>query len=222
MKTLLTVIALMLSVALSAQEIKIGNQVWLQKNLNVGVMIPNTQNQANNGIIEKWCYNNDTNMCNIYGGLYQWAEMVQYLDGVTNATHFSSPPIEGVQGICPEGWHIPRLNEFVTLFKALGDSDVAGGKMKETGTDHWGNKSLPKKWQYNINATNESGFTSLPGGCAINGTSKMVNETASFWTLTKGTLPRAAYFIGNVTYFGKIALGENNKLTGSSVRCVKD
>ena len=76
--------------------ILIGSQCWLAKNLNVGIKINNgSLSPSNNGIIEKYCYNNDTNYCNTYGGLYEWNEMMQY------------SLIESSQGICPCGWHIP-------------------------------------------------------------------------------------------------------------------
>jgi len=59
--------------------VQIGTQCWLKENLNIGTKIPGTQNQANNGTIEKYCYNNDEANCAIYGGLYQWNEMMQYV-----------------------------------------------------------------------------------------------------------------------------------------------
>jgi len=63
--------------------VTIGNQTWMKENLNVGTMIDSTKDQANNGIIEKYCFENDTANCNKYGGLYEWAEAVQYQDGAT-------------------------------------------------------------------------------------------------------------------------------------------
>ena len=83
--------------------VQIGNQCWLKENINAGVMIPSNQNQTNNGVIEKYCYNDDSTNCSAYGGLYQWNEAMQYSTA------------ERTQGICPGGWHIPTIKEIDTL-----------------------------------------------------------------------------------------------------------
>jgi uncharacterized protein (TIGR02145 family) len=116
----------------------------MAENLNIGTMINGSSNQTDNSTIEKYCYDNNTSNCDTYGGLYQWDEMMQYTTQ------------QSTQGICPSGWHIPTDNEWITLTNFLGGVLIAGGKMKETGTTHW---SSP-----NTGATNESGFTALPGG----------------------------------------------------------
>ena len=74
------------------KTVLIGDQCWTRESLNIGTMIYGVDDMSDNGLIEKYCYNNDTNNCNIYGGLYQWEEMMQYASS------------EGVQGICPDGW----------------------------------------------------------------------------------------------------------------------
>jgi uncharacterized protein (TIGR02145 family) len=125
------------------KTIQIGKQCWMKENLNIGTMIKSNTEQSNNGIIEKYCINDDIQYCREYGGLYQWNELMNY------------DTIEGRQGICPKGWHIPGLKELVTLTDYLGGDNVAGGKMKEAGTFYW--KSP------NSGATNESGFSGLPG-----------------------------------------------------------
>jgi len=56
----------------------IGIQCWMTENLNIGIAILGSQDQTNNGNIEKYCYDNNSANCDVYGGLYQWAEMVQY------------------------------------------------------------------------------------------------------------------------------------------------
>ena len=58
--------------------IQIFSQCWLKENLNVGVMIDGQTYQWDNGIIEKYCYNNEPDNCTEYGGLYQWQEMMQH------------------------------------------------------------------------------------------------------------------------------------------------
>lgn len=83
--------------------VQIFNQCWLNENLNIGFRINNILDQEDNSVIEKYCYNNDFTKCDIYGGLYQWDEMMQYVE------------IQGVQGICPTDWHIPTDNEWKIL-----------------------------------------------------------------------------------------------------------
>jgi uncharacterized protein (TIGR02145 family) len=107
-------------------------------------MISGGKDQADNGVIEKYCYEDTASNCDIYGGLYSWDEMMQY------------SYTEGGQGICPQGWHIPTSAEYNALSDFLGGENVSGGKMKETGTAHWNSP--------NTGATNSSGFTALPGG----------------------------------------------------------
>jgi uncharacterized protein (TIGR02145 family) len=195
--------------------VQIGTQCWLRENMNIGTRIDVTSAQTNNPTIEKYCYNNDPNNCNVYGGLYQWAEMVQYLSGVTNTTHWNPLPVGNVQGICPAGWHIPTDAERLTLVTAMGGNTLAGGAMKEIGLAHWGPL-------YNVGATNQYGFTALPGGYAGNGSSYFIRENATFWTTEKGTLANAAQFFGASSADDWIVGGENFKTTGLSVRCLKD
>ncbi|MFH0761652.1 MAG: fibrobacter succinogenes major paralogous domain-containing protein [Bacteroidota bacterium] len=89
--------------------VQIGGQCWMAKNLNVGRYVASTvsnidhSNLSNNGIVEKYCYNNDINNCTLYGGLYDWDEAMGYSD------------TEGAQGICPEGWHMPSDNDWKAL-----------------------------------------------------------------------------------------------------------
>ena len=70
-------------------------------------MIHGTMEQSNNGIIEKYCYNNEPDSCTKYGGLYQWNEMMQYTTQ------------QGAQGICPPGWHLPTDEEWKVLEGAV-------------------------------------------------------------------------------------------------------
>jgi len=83
--------------------IKIGYQCWMAENLNIGTRIEGIIDQTNNDIIEKYCYDNDENNCNQFGGLYQWNEIMQY------------STVQGIQGICPEGWHLPTDSEWFIM-----------------------------------------------------------------------------------------------------------
>jgi uncharacterized protein (TIGR02145 family) len=126
--------------------VTIGTQTWMAENLKVGTPIISQQNQADNHIIEYYSYENLDSNYVIYGGLYQWDEMMQY-QPADNKT------IGTTQGVCPDGWHIPTNTEWLTLIYEI---EANGGKLKEKGTARW--KSP------NVGATNEFGFSALPGG----------------------------------------------------------
>ncbi len=180
----------------------IGNQCWLKENLNVGLMINGTEEMTDNSVIEKYCYDDNPANCNEYGGLYQWNEMMQY----------STTP--GVQGICPAGWHIPIDDEWTILIDFLGGENVAGGKMKETGTTHWNSP--------NTGATNESGFTGLGGGyLSINGNFSSFGNTVFFWSSTEVIVSSA--WIRPLYYSNTTASRDyTTKESGASVRCIKN
>jgi uncharacterized protein (TIGR02145 family) len=132
------------------KTIKIGTQTWMAENLNAGEYFGCDHWPPNNdGIIEKMCYNDATINCDIFGGLYEWIEAMGWHRSDTGT-------IGTVQGICPVGWHIPTEKEYLVLVDYLGGSLIAGGKLKEAGTDNW---TSP-----NTGATNESGFSALPAG----------------------------------------------------------
>ena len=181
--------------------IQIGTQCWFQENLNVGTKINGSLDQSDNSIIEKYCYNDLESNCDVYGGLYQWNEMMQY----------STTP--GVQGICPTGWHLPTDGEWTTLTDYLGGISVAGGKMKETGTAHW---SPP-----NTGATNSSGFTALPGGCCGSPTFNGLTNYTYFWSssqydATSAWLRSLAFNSASVIRYS------NFKIAGFSARCLHE
>ena len=134
----------------------IGTQCWMAQNLNFGTMITSSVDEMNNGVVEKHCYDNLESNCSVYGGLYEWGEMVQYLNGATNNSSWNPVPNWNVQGICLSGWHIPSREEWNTLRSYLGGYDLAGGKLKEAGLSHW--------LSPNTGATDESHFTALPAG----------------------------------------------------------
>jgi len=181
----------------------IGTQCWFAQNLNVGAKILGSSGQINNGIIEKYCYNDEDNNCTFYGGLYQWDEAMQYSTK------------EGAKGICPTGWHLPANAEWTTLTTFLGES-VAGGKLKEAGTAHWISP--------NTGATNSSGFTALPGGArADNGGFSALASDAFFWSSSQGDATYA--WLRDVFYDSERVYqyyNNYNKMYGFSARCIQD
>ncbi|MEI7498899.1 MAG: FISUMP domain-containing protein [Bacteroidota bacterium] len=188
--------------------LKSGKQTWMAENLNVGVRIDaGTLDQTNNNIIEKYCYNNDEANCAIYGGLYQWNEMMQYV---------TTPE---VKGICPTGWHIPTDGEWTTLTTFLEGESVVGGKMKsigtiQTGTGLW---NTP-----NTGATNESGFTAVPAGCrCYYGPFNTIGYSGTWWSSSEGSTSDA--WLRHLSY-NSSGVGRNydTKTLGFSVRCLRD
>jgi uncharacterized protein (TIGR02145 family) len=210
----------------SYTAVKIGNQCWMAENLNIGSSITGVTEQSNNATIEKYCYSDNDANCTTYGGLYQWAEMVQYTNGATNTASPSPALPEPLQGICPSGWHIPTDAEWCTMENTVEASTDAscniagwrgtntGGLLKETGTTHW---TSP-----NTDATNTSGFTALPGGYrSTDGSFGGVGINGYWWSATETGASigwrRDLYYLESRVY-----RVNGTKGYAFSVRCVKD
>ena len=194
--------------------VQIGDQCWLKENLNVGEMIPGTTEQSDNGILEKYCYENSPDSCAKYGGLYQWDEMMQY----------TTTP--GVQGICPPGWHLPTDEEWKVLEGAVDSQYGIGDPVWDNegfrGYDAGKNLKTTSGWNENGNGTDLFSFSGLPGGFRIDDTDfGYVGYFNHLWTSTKGNVGYAWY--RNLEYFN---VGVNRSFTpkenGFSVRCLRD
>jgi uncharacterized protein (TIGR02145 family) len=183
--------------------VQIGTQCWMAENLNVGGRIDLNQDQHNNTTIEKYCYNNLEANCDVYGGLYQWYEMMQY--------NFEP----GIQGVCPNGWYLPTAQEWSVLINFLDGEGVAGGKMKENGTSHWDSP--------NTGATNSSGFTALPAGWCYSSYNNWyygnLGHYTVFWSSTGYNDYLGRYLYSDVSTAFQSSL---NGWNGYSVRCLKD
>lgn len=92
----------------------IGNQCWLADNLNIGTQIASSATSSNNEIIEKYCLDDNSINCDLYGGLYTWSEAMRYS---------TSSEFEPKQGICPEGWRIPTDSDWYILENGLKDNN---------------------------------------------------------------------------------------------------
>ncbi len=202
-----------ISKSITYEEVTIGKQVWMTKNLNVdkfrnGDSIPHAKTKADwqiaaTGHKPAWCYyEHDSTYGAKYGKLYNWYA------------------VNDPRGLAPEGWHIPSINEWVTLFDFLGGAKVAGVKMKSTrGWDaHDGGSG---------NGTNKSGFSGLPGGyCShTHGFFGFVGKNGGWWTSTsyKENTKSARY----VSLYNSGSDAESNssfynKGNGYSVRCLRD
>jgi uncharacterized protein (TIGR02145 family) len=205
-------------------------QVWMAVNLNVGTMISASTNQTNNGIQEKWCYNNNAATCTTYGGLYQWDEAMQYAAGVNCDPCGSS----GVQGLCPAGYHIPTdlewsryewcvennisptgntsLNTFQTNTGWRGSNAAGvgpGSKMKVTSSN-------TPSWD----GTNTSGFSALPAGNALAGSFSQLGTYAYFWSATEsGSNAWGRYLYTGYAQSNRVGF---SKAYGFSVRCLQN
>jgi uncharacterized protein (TIGR02145 family) len=103
------------------QTVQLGVQCWLATNLNYGTILASSQDQRDNCIVEKYCYNDNPVNCTNYGGLYQWDKLML----------FDETPAD--QGFCPPAWHIPTENEWNTLFATYINSGFAGSPLKYSG-----------------------------------------------------------------------------------------
>lgn len=187
------------------KTVKIGTQTWFAENLratkyNDGTSIPNVteQNTWKNLTTPAYCwYNNDqATYGNIYGALYNWYTV-------------------NTGKLCPTGWHVPTDFEWSILTAYLDGDNFAGSKMKEAGTTHWNSP--------NNGATNESGFTALPGGDRLSNDESFVNlsKSAYYWSSTSASTSDAWYRYLNYNYTSCDGLN-NFKEIGISVRCLKN
>jgi uncharacterized protein (TIGR02145 family) len=193
--------------------IQVFSQCWLKENMNAGMMIPSSQDQTNNDLIEKYCMGDNQYNCNLLGGLYFWNEMMKY-----NNT-------SGGQGICPDGFHVPTDLEWQILEGAADSTyeiggpewnvngwrgNNAGGNLKQTGTD---------LWEYpNTGATNAYGLTIIPAGYFVQG---------GFWGPGYKTYIWSSNYVGK--YYrnmdwnqAKIQRNTGGPETAFSVRCIKN
>jgi uncharacterized protein (TIGR02145 family) len=195
--------------------IHIGDQCWMQDNLNVGTMVSGAH--SFNTLLEKSCYDNSEMNCDIYGGVYDWNEMMKY--------NPSNP-----QGICPVGWHVPTDEQWKTLegfadsYYPIGDAQWnntgdrgfdAGGHLKDTGLIYW---TAP-----NFGATNITEFTSLPSGYRnpSNGYYYNKGTIGYYWTSTQynGSSSWMRSHSNNTVWTYR---SYNSNTHRFSLRCIKD
>ncbi len=183
--------------------VTINDQVWMTENLKTtryddGKVIPLVTDNAEWSSLTTpgycWYRDDKSTYSSVYGALYNW-----YTIGTGN--------------VCPVGWHVPSDKDWMTLTTYLSGEKVSGGKLKEAGTIHW-NKP-------NTKATNETGFTALPGGIRNNlGSYNYMGYQGYWWSsspLGSSAWPRYMnYDSGSVDKF------PTDMKNGMSVRCLKD
>jgi len=200
--------------AIFSQTVTIGTQVWMTKNLNVstfrnGDPIPQAKTneeweKAGENEQPAWCYyDNDPANGAKYGKLYNWYA------------------VNDSRGLAPVGYHIPTDAEWSTFINYLdpnadggNNNNTAGGKMKSTGTQYWQSP--------NTDATNESGFSGLPGGDrGYDGAFYPIGSNGGWWSSTEdgsfSAWSRLLYYD-----VGDVGRGYGYKRSGFSVRCLRD
>jgi len=185
--------------------IQIGDQTWMAENLKVtkyrnGDAITKVTDGPTWASLstEAYCfYDNTDSNGDTYGALYNWYAVVDS------------------RNIAPEGWHVPTDAEWTTLSTYLGGTSVAGGKLKETGTSHW--------IISNFGATNETGFTALPGGYRdeSDGSYSTIGTEGLFWSATAdGSLGAWLRRLANgSSHLDRDDAGNEG---GCAIRCLRD
>ncbi len=186
--------------------VTIGTQVWMAENLKTtkyrnGDLIGTTTPATLDIHLEstpkyQWAYDGNESNVSTYGRLYTWY-------AVTDS-----------RNVCPTGWHLPNNTEWTTLTTYLGGESVAGGKLKETGTTHWISP--------NTGATNETGFTALPGGGRDSyGGSFDVGRNGGWWSSIDYNT-NSAWYLYLYNDDNNVNRPSDSKGNGYSVRCLKD
>ncbi len=182
--------------------IRIGTQLWIKKNLETtslndgtDITLVTSSTTWSNLTTPGYClYNNLASNKDTYGALYNWYTV-------------------NTGKLCPTGWRVSTDDDWNTLENYLGGASPAGGKLKETGFSHW--------LSPNYGATNESGFTALPGGYRLEtGTFEGISTYGSWWTSTElspNAFRRRIWYQDDKTFRDLV-----NEKYGMSVRCVKN
>lgn len=198
-----------IDIMINKDMVKIGNQIWMVKNLNAdhyrnGDPIPEVRDpkQWIKLTTGAWCYyDNDTASDSKYGKLYNWYAL-------------NDP-----RGLAPLGWHIPTDQEWNKLETSLGGPSVAGGKLKSTGTVEAGDGLW---FNPNTGATNESGFSALPDAYRYSdGTFNDIGNYCHWWSSTK-TYNSFAWLRYLSYDNAKIRRSSSSREFGLSIRCIKD
>ena len=202
-------------------------RTWMAENLNYADSLKTPSLKENS-----WCFHNNEKNCDVAGRLYTWAAAI---DSVKLATDADNPFVCGnnikcdftevVQGICPDGWHLPNNDEWYILMAALGED-------KSAYTNEVGTKLKAKKgWLRNGNGLDVVGFSAVPAGSSVKNSGKISFYDYNLYTdydqlYIWGTSEydaHSAYPLNMSNYNSSAKLAANvNKNRGYSVRCIKD
>ena len=176
------------------------------ENLNVGEMVPGTGDQSDDSKIERYCYDNDTLKCMEYGGLYQWAEMMQ-LPSECNTKSCADQIKPNHQGICPSGWHLLTYNDFYIVVYSMGNPD----KVKGVRAGPFG-------------GNNDSGYSLVGAGVRDRDGEFMSIAGAAYWFYPEESDQELYFSKGGMQINSSTGYGLKlyYKNYGFSVRCVMD
>ena len=200
---------------LTYMAVQIGDQVWMAENLNY-------VNYAVDPIVcydhaeicaqASFCYNNDDSYCAKYGRLYSWAAAVGKSEDECGYGLKCSLPSGNIQGVCPEGWHLPSKAEWESLFAAVGGDSLAGTNLRT-----WSG------WLGNGKGLDAFAFSALPGGYMDNhGGYNLEGYYADFWSSSERHIFSAYDVHLSSSDRNPAGLNDESKDYGLSVRCVKD
>jgi len=199
--------------------IQLGTRCWLDKNMNVGTMIASTTEASDNGVIEKYCYDDNESICSTDGGIYDWDEAMQYASGCNGSGESSPECSSPVQGVCPSGWHIPSHYELMQLDRSVCTSGSCATDFPfDTTTIGWRGSDEGTK----LKTGGASGFDVVLSGYRVqDGTGVMIyrGSIGFIWSSTdSGSNAWYRYFQST---HSDISRYYREKTFGFSVRCVK-
>lgn len=175
----------------------------MAENLNVGDMVKGYKNQQDDSKIERYCYDNDTTNCDRYGGLYQWAEMMQ-LPSECNTKSCADLIKPNHQGICPNGWRLMTAADFEFIVKSNGNKDGVEGTRSTFG----------------FGGYNTTGFSLVGAGARnVEGNFEQLNKAAYWFYLTEYSDVQVMSSWTS-TNNNKIPESHLDKKHGVSVRCM--
>lgn len=188
------------------KTVNIGTQVWMAENLKSTKLNDGTEIQmvTDNETWTKlttpaysWYFNDPKENKKTYGALYNWYAV-------------------NSGKLCPAGWHVPSEEEWNALSITIYQDGLtnAGGNLKEKGTEHW---KIP-----NTGATNETGFTALPGGYrSFEGAFNYLGVSGYWWSSTEYN--ETSIIFWSLRYKSDVLYKYlSEKVCGFSVRCIKD
>ncbi|MDR0983137.1 MAG: hypothetical protein LBM07_07875 [Culturomica sp.] len=202
--------------------VRIGTQCWMSKNMNVGTRVAGSNYTTHQTAgIQKICYLDDESNCTTYGGLYSWDETVNGEN--SGSIKYVSGSSTVIQGICPDGWHVPSDAEFKTLEMELGMTESQADGEYDRGTDEGRELKSTNLWEYYssfVSGTNTSGWDGRPGGyrSQSGGTFNTVGTNGSWWS---SSVNYSAAWIRSLSFgTAKVNRFYNQKSYGYSVRCL--
>ncbi len=183
------------------KTLTIGSQTWLAENLKYLPLV----NTPGTGSRTDPCYY-------VFG--YQGTNVAEAKGNSNYTTYGVLYNWPAAMSACPAGWHLPSDAEWSQLMDRLGGQDIAGGKLKESGTTHWNDP--------NTGATNETGFSFIPGGFRNDDAELLYTGTNGYWWSSTEFGSSTAWGRGMYYKSNKVSRDASYKSYGFSVVCIKD